>query len=216
MADVREASLFDTLVPQYQAEGFDVFVNPSPSILPTFMRPYRPDAIALRSDRKIAIEVVHSKQEPSKKIDDLEALFKSHSDWEFRVFYIAPFASDGSPPAADAIAIASSIQRVRELKQAGHKLPALVMAWATLEAVGRALLPYRLERPQTPARLIEVLASDGILTPTEADVLRATIPLRNRIVHGAVGSDVDDKLLEKFIDALTAVSKFLTQKPANA
>ena len=42
-----EAEVIESLLPGYEAEGFDVYVNPSPSILPPFMQTYRPDAIAL-------------------------------------------------------------------------------------------------------------------------------------------------------------------------
>ena len=54
------AEVIESLLPRYEAEGFDVYVNPSPSILPPFMQTYRPDAIALKKDKKIAIEVVGS------------------------------------------------------------------------------------------------------------------------------------------------------------
>jgi hypothetical protein len=160
-----EAEVIESLLPRYRAEGFDVYVNPSPSILPPFMQAYRPDAVALRKDRKIAIEVVGSTARSEEKIRTLQSLFANQKDWELRVFYASPVASNKLLEVASIPSINESIQRVIDLKETGHLLPALVMAWATFEAVGRALLPEQFRRPQTPARLVEVLGSEGYITP---------------------------------------------------
>ena len=88
-------------------------------------------------------------------------------------------------------------------------LPALVMAWATFEAIGRALLPEQFQRPQTPGRLVEVLGSGGYITPEEADTLRAAIAIRNAVVHGQLNSTVDQKMLQGFIAILKTLVKLL-------
>src|ERR1700730_17511319 len=89
-----EAEFIESLLPRYQAEGFDVYVNPSPSILPPFMQAYRPDAIALKKGKKIAIEVVGSAASSEEKVKTLQSLFADHQDWELRVFYASPIASN--------------------------------------------------------------------------------------------------------------------------
>jgi uncharacterized protein YutE (UPF0331/DUF86 family) len=209
-----EAEVIESLLPRYQAEGFDVYVNPSPSILPPFMKAYRPDAIALKKDKKIAIEVVGSTPRSEEKIRTLQSLFADHQDWELRVFYASPVASSKLLEVASIPSINESIQRVIDLKETGHLLPALVMAWATFEAVGRALLPEEFRRPQTPARLVEVLGSEGYITPEEADILRAASTIRNAIVHGQLNSAVDPKVLEGFVAILKTLVKLLA--PANS
>jgi hypothetical protein len=57
-AGTRERDFLENLLPQYEAEGFSVFLHPSSTMLPTFMERYRPGAIAIKPDKKIAIEVV--------------------------------------------------------------------------------------------------------------------------------------------------------------
>jgi len=200
--EIPEGDVLESLLPKYRAEGFDVFVNPSPSILPPFMQSYRPNAVALRRDKKIAIEVVRSPESSGRKIQDLQSLFAPQTDWELRVFYVSPGVAERPFEVASASTTRKAVQRVLDLKRDGHKLPALVMAWAALEALGRALMPDELRRPQTPARLIEVLASAGYLTPLEADSLRAAIALRNAAVHGGLEPVVDDNLLDQFIAVL--------------
>jgi uncharacterized protein YutE (UPF0331/DUF86 family) len=204
-----EAEVIESLLPRYQAEGFDVYVNPSPSILPPFMQAYRPDAIALKKDKKIAIEVVGSTARSEEKIKTLQSLFADHRDWELRVFYASPAASNKLLEVASIPAINESIRQVIDLRQAGHALPALVMAWATFEAIGRALLPEQFRRPQTPARLVEVLGSEGYITPEEADTLRAVGAIRNSVVHGKLDSAVDQNILEDFAAILKTLVKLL-------
>ena len=76
------------------------------------------------------------------------------------------------------------------------------MAWATFEATGRAILPGRLQRPQTPGRLIEVLATEGHITPTEADHLRRLAESRNHLIHGDLEMSVPEADLQHFIGVL--------------
>jgi uncharacterized protein YutE (UPF0331/DUF86 family) len=204
-----EAEVIESLLPTYQAEGFDVYVNPSPSILPPFMQSYRPDAIALKKDKKIAIEVVGSSGRSEQKIETLQSLFAGHADWELKVFYASPMSSNRLVEIASTPAINDSIQRVEDLTEAGHSLPSLVMAWATFEAVGRALLPEQFQRPQTPARLVEVLGAEGYITPEEADTLRTASAIRNAVVHGQLESKVDPKLLEGFVAILRTLARLL-------
>jgi REase_AHJR-like len=207
-----EAEVIESLLPKYQAEGYDVYINPSPSILPPFMQTYRPDAIALKKDRKIAIEVVGTASPSTQKITRLQSLFEGQNDWELRVFYAAPAASTKLLEVASSRAINDSIQSVIDLKSAGHLAPALLMAWATFEAVGRALLPDQFRRPQTPARLVEVLGAEGYITPEEADILRTASSIRNAVVHGQLDAIID----QKTVDDLVAILQTLARLPLTA
>ena len=69
------------------------------------------------------------------------------------------------------------------------------------------------ERPQTPGRLVEVLATEGFLTPTEADRLRQLVDKRNRLVHGelqirATKAELDafTRTLENLLDMVGKVN----------
>jgi uncharacterized protein YutE (UPF0331/DUF86 family) len=207
----QEAAVLDNVLSRYKAEGFDVYLNPSPSILPPFMHAHRPDAIARRQDKNIAIEFVRSGERAERKIKEFQSLLAPHRDWELRIVYVSRGETD-KLETVSRTAAESAIQRVRDLRRDGHILPALIMAWAVLEAIGRALLPARISRPQTPSRLLEVLASDGHITPDEADVLRRTIPLRNAAVHGEIDREVDENLLERFVAILDTLAGMLSEE----
>jgi uncharacterized protein YutE (UPF0331/DUF86 family) len=213
-SDTGSAEVLENVLPRYRAEGFEVYVNPSPSILPPFMQEYRPDAIALRSDKKIAIEVVRAAGSSKSKVHDLRSLFAPHREWELKVLYVSTMEPGKAPNIASPAAIADAIRRVDDLKNGGYLLPALVMAWATLEATGRALSPERLRRPQTPGRLVEVLAQEGYLTPEEADSLRPAIPVRNEVVHGDLDLVIDEKQLDQFVAVLRTLVGILSRDKA--
>src|SRR4030095_7455519 len=109
MSDVHTPDvLLESLLPQYQAEGFEVFLKPSPSILPPFMHEYRPDAVALRPDRKLAIEVLRPSETSARKVQDIKSLFAPHSDWELRVFYVSSSVTEKALDVVSREAIRSS------------------------------------------------------------------------------------------------------------
>lgn len=207
-----EGDVIANLLPKYEAEGFDVYVHPSPSILPLFMKAYQPDVIALKKDRKIAIEIVGSTARSAQKVKSLQSLFADHDDWELRVFYASPLGSAQSLPIASQSEIATAVQEINSLISGGHHLPALVMAWATFEAISRALIPDKFERPQTPSRLVEVLGSEGYVTPDEADILRSAIPIRDAAVHGQLDLIAEPRLVEQFMSITTMLARMVAEK----
>ena len=66
-----------------------------------------------------------------------------------------------------------------------------------------------IRRPQRPASLVEALASEGYVTPDEADSLRAAILIRNAAVHGSPVPDVEAGLLDRFLTILKTLADIL-------
>lgn len=203
--------MLENIVPQLEAEGFEVIARPSRHRLPPFMQSYSPDAIALREDKNLAIEVLRKGGSSEKKLDELRNLLVGHRDWELRVYWISP-ASVPEPiePSAPED-IGQAIKTIEHLAGEGRLAPALLMSWAALEALGRGLSPETIVRPQTPGRLTEVLAAEGYVTPTEADLLRRVASVRNRLIHGGLSErasvgDIDSFLaiLRTLLDMLNA------------
>jgi uncharacterized protein YutE (UPF0331/DUF86 family) len=208
--ETREAGLLEDVLARYEAEGFDVFIHPSRSILPPFMQAYRPDAVAMKPEKKIAIELTHSDQGSATNVDRLRGLFSDHPEWELVVYHVAPRSAENAVEVASVAAIENAIEEVTALKDAGRLRPALLTAWAALEAAARALLPQEFERQQPPNRLLETLASEGLLTPREADSLRATASLRNAAAHGQLSLAIDPKQLDDLVGAIRTLAGFLS------
>jgi uncharacterized protein YutE (UPF0331/DUF86 family) len=199
VTEAREDIFLQSLLPRYEAEGFTVVIQPSPSFLPPFMGKYRPDAIALSPSRKIAIEIKRDASAP-KRMRGIPELFAQHPDWELRVYCLASLSGELRLKAPTPRSIELAIKEVSELKDSRHNSAAIMMAWSVLEAIGRALLPEKLARPQPVARLVEVLASEGLITPNAADSLRRAEKLRNAVAHG----DLDTAARAEDVDSLVA------------
>ena len=200
-----EQAILESILPDLEAEGFDVFVQPSHHLLPRFMENYQPDAIALRSDRKIAIEVKSKFLASDKKIRQLHDIFAHQPEWELRVFYAPPRTAeqiiDRLVSKSD---LTDSLNSLPMLLTEAGPVPAILTAWSAFEAAARLLMPKRLERPQPSAHLVDLLAFEGYLTPSEADRARPLGILRNRAAHGDFSIDFDAAQLED-IAVMTAM-----------
>ncbi len=209
---IRERDFLQTLVPSYEAEGFSVFLHPPREMLPPFMRGYQPDAIAIRDDKKVAIEIKReANRHAAPGMAELQQLFARDSNWELRVYYIPGRPEEEDVQAPGLPELDAALAEIDQLKRAGHLRAALMMAWATLEAAGRALLPQNLVRPQNANKLIEVLASEGVVTPTEADSLRRAIRLRNAATHGQFAIPITEKEVDQVVAAASLIRGLATE-----
>src|SRR5262245_60224566 len=136
-----ELALLGSIVPELEAEGFEVYTNPSRRVLPPFLREHRLDAIALRKDKKLAIEVLREGAASQRKLDQIRNLLSGQDDWELRVYWVRPSNIPAPVEGASRRVIERSIGDIKKLVAEGHTGPALPMSRATFEAVGRALLP---------------------------------------------------------------------------
>jgi len=139
-------------------------------------------------------------------VEQLQNTFAEHPEWELRVYYIPKRHPEGEDfEAPDISQIDTALAEIGDLRRAGHLRAALMMAWAAFEAAGRALLPQSLARPQSANQLIEVLASEGAMTPSEADSLRNAIGLRNAATHGQFSVPIT----EEEVDQVAAAAKLI-------
>ena len=73
---VTEFDAIQQLVPELQAEGYEVFLQPSQAQLPPFLKNYSPDAIALSRDKNLAIEVIRKNRLGEKKRNKSRAFLR--------------------------------------------------------------------------------------------------------------------------------------------
>jgi uncharacterized protein YutE (UPF0331/DUF86 family) len=104
-------------------------------------------------------------------------------------------------------AITKSIHEAQRLTDNGFLGPGLLVGWASLEAAARRLLTSQFSKPQTPGRLVDVLAEAGNLTPSEADRLRELVKLRNAFIHGDLSAVVTKEDVQQMISILKTVNE---------
>jgi hypothetical protein len=167
-----EREILQTEVERLTAEGFDVFIDPGPALTPAFAEGYRPDAVAIGKGRRIALEVASHDDATDRNLGRVAGLFRQHPEWEFQVVWAEPLATEPVLPIQSSDQIRAAIDEVKTLRAERLYRPAFLLAWAAFEAAARAVAGATFARPQSPGRLVEVLAREGHLSPAEADAMR--------------------------------------------
>ncbi len=197
-----EREVLERLVPELEAEGYDVYIQPNKALLPPFLGSFRPDAIAHRKDKNLIVEVIRRSPHAAKELERVTELLQGQKMWGLKLVWIEPGSTPTTIKVQATEAMQERIAEIKELASANHIEPAMLMAWATFEALARAMLTKQLERPQTPGRLVQMLAGEGYLTPTEADRLRSLAEKRNKLIHGELQVRVSPEELQDFAAVL--------------
>ena len=197
-----EEQVLQREIARLESEGYDVFVHPRAPLVPEFLGDSVPDAVATGKGKKIVVEVADSSKLGSQKLREIAGRFAKQREWELKVLLITP-TSKGEPlPVQSRQAIDGALEEIDRLQEINALRAAFLLAWATFEAEGRASIEGRFDRPQTPGRLVEVLSQEGVLTPTDADRMRALSERRTRLIHGDLGTEITRKDLLWLIDVL--------------
>jgi uncharacterized protein YutE (UPF0331/DUF86 family) len=205
--ETAENVVLERLVPDLKSQGYDVFVHPNRQMVPPFLGTYLPDVIALRDDKNLVIEIKQGSNRAEKPLEDLAKRFEGQSRWEFRIVWVNRDDDRRRLTLQSSETISSRLTEVRRLLAGGFTESALLMCWAILEAIGRRLLSDEFARPQSPARLVEILATKGLVTPDEGDALRRIADERNRVIHGELTTNIDHSVVEAFLAVLTSLAK---------
>jgi REase_AHJR-like len=195
-----EQQVLQREVARLESEGYDVFLQPRAPLVPEFLGDYVPDAVATGHGKKIVLEVVRSSRLGSEKLREVAARFAKQREWEFKMLLVTPISPGESLPIQSHQAIVGALEEIERLRQdSSASRAAFLLAWATLEAEGRASIEGKFDRPQTPGRLVQVLSQEGLLTPSEADKMRVLSEKRNRLIHGDLGTEISEDDLGSLI-----------------
>jgi uncharacterized protein YutE (UPF0331/DUF86 family) len=181
--------------------------------LPAFLREIRPDAIALSEKKNLAIEIARDTSEARQHLQQLSSQIRGQPKWELRVFWVSPTASRATFTVQPLANLRERIEEAKKLLAEGHRGSALLIGWATFEAICRALMPGSFKFPQTPARLVEVISSEGYITPDEADRIRFLAQARNGFIHGNLDIPMDTEEIAFFIELLSKLEMAVEEAP---
>lgn len=205
----REQAAIDQYEPVWRAQGYEVIRQPGSSQRPAFLKSFQPDVILLGKDQNVVVEVVQKGQPGLEaKVRQLRTLMDDRGDWRLEVIYAGVAEPTYRPVSKDAIL--ESLRAAQRLSTTEPRA-ALLLLWSTLEAIGRRLSTSLSDGAQAGAgRIVEALAHDGTITPTEADLLRELVGLRNRIVHGEIDAVLPERDIQR---ALTMAEQLAAQIP---
>ena len=191
-----ELEVMDLLVPELEAEGYEVFLQPRRQLLPQFLKGYKPDAIARRPDKSLVVEIVRQSEPPDPRIAEIASILKKQKDWDLKLVWVTPTGSRKEIDSPSPATIRKRTGEVRTLAEEGHFVSAL-------------------QFPQTPARLTQVLSNHGFITPSEADKLRSLAQKRNKVAHGDFTLRVTKSDIENMLDTLTTTLRMFEKRPVN-
>jgi uncharacterized protein YutE (UPF0331/DUF86 family) len=210
--EVLEQAILDENEPRWIAQGYRVIRRPRRDQAPAFLGKYTPDAIATGRSPGLIVEVVRKgDRHIEQKIRQLRTLLAPEADWRLEVLYSGEPFDDVAPTTIETMV--ETLRSVRHLAD-GEPRAALLLCWATLEALVRRLEPEKAIRAQTPGQVVELLASAGYIVPSEADQLRRVANVRNRLVHGDLSIQPTRPEVEEIADTIEALIEVLRRREA--
>ncbi|MGF1936506.1 MAG: hypothetical protein RM347_019315 [Nostoc sp. ChiQUE02] len=179
------------LAEEYRQKGYEVFFHPNPEDLPNFLNNYRPDMIVRRGEENVVIEVKSRSSFNSSSnqyLGNLAQAVEKHPGWRFELVMTNPEDTTYSLKAEASLQeheIESQLQIARQLTTQ-HPESAILYSWSLVEATLRLIAQKEelsLERFD-PHYLVKQLATEGVISKSEYQLLMNALPLRNSIAHG--------------------------------
>jgi hypothetical protein len=172
-------------------------------VLPEAFRGIRPDAIAVGKEPRLLVEIISGDRQSSEKIEMVRELVARNPGWKLHVVYIGRESPNELSP-LPLVEIRRTIDQISSVASKDTRA-GLMMCWASLEALARALQPGTFPKPQTPGRIVEQLAGIAYVTASVAEFLRSMGRKRNEFVHGQLRTEIDSKDIDNFLAILRSL-----------
>lgn len=208
-----ERQLLEATARDLTAKGYDVVLEPSPNLLPAALSKFRPDAIAFGREPKLIVEIATEGTVAAAKVARLQEALAQNPEWKLHL--VISRVKRTSLSVMPNELIAPTLDSAKKVAQIDPRA-ALLLGWSAFEAVSRSRRPSVFSRPQSPGRIIERLAAEGVLTPTDASFLREMAYARNAFIHGDLTQNVDLSQVERFlstIESLLSAAPWSTASP---
>jgi hypothetical protein len=210
-ARLAEAELLEATARRLTEEGYEVVLEPPQTLVPHSLKGLRPDAVAIGRSPKLVVEIAAEGEESARRVAALQRALRDADDWKLHL--VLDRASVPSPLPTIAIdEIRSTLGRAEAVALVDTR-SALLLCWACTEALSRALEPGYFARPQSPARIVEHLATEAKIAPSDAKFLRTMAQLRNSFVHGDLSQLVTKSQIQRFIALLSGLIEQADRQP---
>ena len=195
------------LAQEYRAQGYEVSLHPSLEDLPNFLKNYRPDMIVRRGDEAMIVEVKSRSSLNSSSSQYLRILaqaIEQHPGWRFELVMINPEDASYSPEAEGSLQtyeIESRLPVARRLATQNLE-SAILYSWSLVEAALRLVTEQEglsLQRVD-PLYLVKQLATKGVISRSEYQLLTNALSLRNAVAHGFKTSQLTQDSIDELIE----------------
>lgn len=202
-----ERLVLDKYEAHLKERGYRLNRRPRGADVPDFLGGFLPDAIATGRTPSLLIEVIRKgAPHAEEKVRRLNMLLRDRDDWRLEVLYSGETQVSLQASPSDAIdELLSSARRLA----VPETRASLLLTWSGLEALARRLEPLNTARPQSPGRVVEILAGAGHVTPSEADRLRKAVLWRNQLIHGDMTTAPSPSAVIELVDIATELLRML-------
>jgi uncharacterized protein YutE (UPF0331/DUF86 family) len=203
------------LAEEYRDKGYEISFHPNPEDLPDFLKNYRPDMIARRDDEAVVVEVKSrsSLNSSTQYLRNLAQVVEQHPGWRFELVMTNPEDAEYSQSAEGSLQeaeIESRLQVARQLTTQ-HLESAILYSWSLVEATLRLVAENEglsLQRFD-PLYLVKQLATEGVISKSEYQLLMNALSLRNSIAHGFKTTQLTQESLYDLINITERLLKAL-------
>ena len=180
------------LAEEYRERGYEVSFHPNVEDLPDFLKSYRPDMIVRLGKESVVIAVKSRSSLNSSSTQYLRNLAQAVAEnpgWRFELVMTNPEDAVYFPKAEGSLQeheIEARLPVAKQLVAQQHLESAMLYSWSLVEATLRIVAEKEelsLTRLQ-PLFLVKQLASEGVISQSEYQLLMNALSLRNAIAHG--------------------------------
>jgi uncharacterized protein YutE (UPF0331/DUF86 family) len=203
------------LAEEYRGRGYEISFHPNPEDLPDFLKNYRPDMIARRGDEAVVIEVKSrsSLNSSTQYLRNLAQVVEQYPGWRFELVMTNPEDAEYSQSAEGSLQEAEIESRLQVARQLAtqHLESAILYSWSLVEATLRLVAENEglsLQRFD-PLYLVKQLATEGVISKSEYQLLMNALSLRNSIAHGFKTTQLTQESLYDLINITERLLKAL-------
>jgi hypothetical protein len=205
-AQEAEIAFLEDMRSEFENRGYRFVVRPSRAELPDFFANDLPDAVALRSDKNVAIEVI-SRANPAARqsLLKIRQLLEGRPGWQFHVAHMG--SEPGSHlrmPVPNRVSVLERAKKVESLAADGNTHAAFLLAWSLLEAALNSVRPDRDRRLLAPGTVVEALVMEGFISQEFGQSLFALTDLRYRVAHGDLTAEPSSADVATVLSAVRA------------
>lgn len=209
MTTFLEREIIAIYANEMRGQGFEVVIEPSSKILPSFFEGYRPDVVGFSPNGNVALEVMTRRAASQQKLDKISRLFRDRKDWILRVVWREEVPEIHQKIAVGIEEIQEKIDSLQRILTDSDVQSIFLMTWSVLEAVARLADGAEFANQQTAHSLVQRLAHLGYIGPSDADTLRTLLHKRNKLAHGGIDERIEPasvltmfEIISKVIDSI--------------
>ncbi len=203
------------LAEAYRDKGYEISFHPNPEDLPDFLKNYRPDMIVRRGNEAVVIEVKSrsSLNSSTQYLRNLAQVVEQYPGWRFELVMTNPEDAAYSQSAEGSLQepeIESRLQVARQLATQ-HPESSILYSWSLVEATLRLVAENEglsLQRFDS-LYLVKQLATEGVISKSEYQLLMNALSLRNSIAHGFKTTQLNQESLYELINIAEQLLKAL-------